>query len=356
MSSARSEPANGLAMLHGRIASMVGEAVSRMLAPKLRHEPIPMHLGDNRGGGDRIEAGVALGERGLRQREIRDRTSVHQHVTWHHGQCRDGPAHRLEARAIDVDLVDLRDARHADADCERDATDPPVDPFSGRAAEDLRIVDPIDERLGRKDHCGRHDGAGKRAHADLVDPRHRHDSQLLEQPLVRPQVLEPAPLGGFLASPRNGGTVRHLPREPLLFHLQLLRAVGTLAQLAFASNENQRSSVAVGFIFPMRDGAPARPSHPPTAPATAAQGRSSITVEGGDGATCERAVVIKGADNEFDGVASEYRWHSEHHPGWDLIEQSLVQSASWSYDVLDFRTVDGQTRRACFDIGDFYQP
>ena len=94
----------------------------------------------------------------------------------------------------------------------------------------------------------------------------------------------------------------------------------------------------------------------PAAPVTMAQGRSSIAFEGGDGTTCERAVVIKGADNEFDGVASEYRWLSEHHPGWDLIEQSLVQSATRSYDVLDFRTADGQTRRACFDISDFYQP
>jgi hypothetical protein len=86
------------------------------------------------------------------------------------------------------------------------------------------------------------------------------------------------------------------------------------------------------------------------------QTQSSIVFEGGDGATCESAVVIKGARNELDGVASEYRWLSEHHPGWNLIEQSLVESASRSYDVLDFRSADGQRRRACFDISDFYRP
>jgi len=94
---------------------------------------------------------------------------------------------------------------------------------------------------------------------------------------------------------------------------------------------------------------------PETAPVTG-QGQSSIVFEGGDGTSCERAVVIKGARNEFDGVASEYRWLSEHHPGWNLIEQSLVESASGSYDVLDFRGADGQRRRACFDISDFYRP
>lgn len=89
---------------------------------------------------------------------------------------------------------------------------------------------------------------------------------------------------------------------------------------------------------------------------TTVQTTSGILFSGGDGATCERAVIIQGAANELDGVASEYRWLSEHHPGWDLIEQSLVRSANRSYDVLDFRTVDGRRLRACFDISDFYRP
>jgi len=83
---------------------------------------------------------------------------------------------------------------------------------------------------------------------------------------------------------------------------------------------------------------------------------ASLAFEGGDGTTCDKAIVIKGATNEFEGVASEYRYLTERHPGWTLKEQSLLHSGDRSFDLLKFVTADGKERRACFDISEFYQP
>jgi hypothetical protein len=80
------------------------------------------------------------------------------------------------------------------------------------------------------------------------------------------------------------------------------------------------------------------------------------TFQGGDGSNCEHAIVIRGAANEWEGVASEYRYLEERHPGWTLKGQSLVRSGDRSYDLLEFASADGTARRACFDISEFYQP
>lgn len=90
--------------------------------------------------------------------------------------------------------------------------------------------------------------------------------------------------------------------------------------------------------------------------ALAAVADAAPTFHGGDGSTCEQAIVIRGAANEWEGVASEYRYLEERHPGWTLKGQSLVRSGDRSYDLLEFATADGTARRACFDISEFYQP
>jgi len=88
----------------------------------------------------------------------------------------------------------------------------------------------------------------------------------------------------------------------------------------------------------------------------AAVAHATTTFVGGDGTSCEQAIVIRGAANEWEGVASEYRYLTERHPGWTLKGQSLVRSGERSFDLLEFATADGTARRACFDISEFYQP
>ena len=54
--------------------------------------------------------------------------------------------------------------------------------------------DVLDERIAGQDDRRRDHRPGERPHPDLVDARDRPDPDLLEQPLVRAQFLEAAPL------------------------------------------------------------------------------------------------------------------------------------------------------------------
>jgi hypothetical protein len=88
----------------------------------------------------------------------------------------------------------------------------------------------------------------------------------------------------------------------------------------------------------------------------AATADAAPTFHGGDGSNCEHAIIIRDAANEREGVAAEYRYLEERHPGWILKGQSLVRSGDRSYDLLEFATVEGTARRACFQISEFYRP
>ena len=69
---------------------------------------------------------------------------------------------------------------------------------------------------------------------------------------------------------------------------------------------------------------------------------------------CESAVVIKAANSER-GIAAERRWLAQHYPGHSDYAQELVAGAPGRvYDVLTFRTREGQEASVCFDITAFY--
>ena len=78
-----------------------------------------------------------------------------------------------------------------------------------------------------------------------------------------------------------------------------------------------------------------------------------ITLEGGDGSSVEKAVIIKAPDN-FIGVRVEYAWIKKNCPGWQLEKQSAFKAGNKIYDKMEFRTPDGQRKTIFFDITDFY--
>jgi hypothetical protein len=89
----------------------------------------------------------------------------------------------------------------------------------------------------------------------------------------------------------------------------------------------------------------AKPAAPPHAP---------ITYGGGDGTSCDKAIVIQGATGEHDGVRSEYIWLREHVPGYKMIRQAAVNGKGRVYDRLDYTDKDGAQHSTCFDITAFY--
>jgi len=130
----------------------------------------------------------------------------------------------------------------------------------------------------------------------------------------------------------------------------------------------RRADAAVeadGPWTPPRDDAGTRPWAPP--PETAAEppetdvesdagvdddaGVSRVWFEGGDGSSCEEAVVILGAQTDFGSIAAEYAWLAEHYPGYTLVRQALLEcDGRFHADMLTIRTARGAVIDVYFNI------
>jgi len=95
------------------------------------------------------------------------------------------------------------------------------------------------------------------------------------------------------------------------------------------------------------------PSEAPQKPAPRT-GKKGISFQGGDGSSMAKAVVIKGAQNSFTGVAAESRWIRQNHPDWRKMKQALLSEGGKHFDRIEYRTPGGETRTVYFDITDFF--
>jgi len=82
--------------------------------------------------------------------------------------------------------------------------------------------------------------------------------------------------------------------------------------------------------------------------------REGIRYEGGDGSSCEKAVIILGAPNELSGVFAEYEWLDRRYPGFDVLSQALLICNGAHTDALDVRLANGRTIDVYFNIDDFF--
>ena len=83
-----------------------------------------------------------------------------------------------------------------------------------------------------------------------------------------------------------------------------------------------------------------------------------IQYKGGDGLSKEKAIIIHGAENEFEGVDAEYTWleekFGEQDINWELILQELIVEESKEYDILRIKFSSGEIKDLWFDISNFY--
>ena len=83
-----------------------------------------------------------------------------------------------------------------------------------------------------------------------------------------------------------------------------------------------------------------------------------IQYKGGDGSSKEKAVIILGAENEFEGVDAEYVWLEEKFGkqdiNWELIFQELIVEESKEYDILRIKFSSGEITEFWFEISNFY--
>jgi hypothetical protein len=75
---------------------------------------------------------------------------------------------------------------------------------------------------------------------------------------------------------------------------------------------------------------------------------------GGDGLSCDRAVVV-GTKSHVGGIASERAWVREHYPGARVVRQALLGSSDGkrNYDILTIEKADREKLDICFDITAF---
>lgn len=74
-----------------------------------------------------------------------------------------------------------------------------------------------------------------------------------------------------------------------------------------------------------------------------------IVYSGGDGASCEQAVIIGDVQCREAGTLAERLWLAERYPGHREASQSALSLAGRQYDVVEFATAGGETRKVYFD-------
>lgn len=81
---------------------------------------------------------------------------------------------------------------------------------------------------------------------------------------------------------------------------------------------------------------------------------SHISFAGADGSICKKAVVIRNAANNVEGVAAERAWIAWKFPNAKLKGQAVSGAGNKTFDTLEIETADGESRTVCFDITDFF--
>jgi hypothetical protein len=74
-----------------------------------------------------------------------------------------------------------------------------------------------------------------------------------------------------------------------------------------------------------------------------------LSYSGGDGSSCDQAIVINNAKFREACTLGEKIWLEQKYPGYTQTRQSVVRAADKQFDVVQFTTPDGQARSVYFD-------
>lgn len=81
---------------------------------------------------------------------------------------------------------------------------------------------------------------------------------------------------------------------------------------------------------------------------------SHVSFVGADGSSCKKAVVVKNAANNVEGVAAEKAWIAWNYPDAKVKGQAVSGAGNKTFDTLEIETADGESKTICFDITDFF--
>ena len=74
-----------------------------------------------------------------------------------------------------------------------------------------------------------------------------------------------------------------------------------------------------------------------------------LVCAGGDGSSCQQAVVIANAKYRETGLMAEKLWLDQKYPGCKDTKQSAMNSVGKHYDLVELTTADGQSLKVYFD-------
>jgi len=149
---------------------VAGKPVAGKLGVVGAHEGVARDLGDDRGGGDRGAARVAVGERfDRRLLDPGEAQVVGQVMVGRLGQRFQSAADGQKGCLINVDSVDFGGGGGADADGQRLGANADGEFLARVGREHLRVGQAVDADAGRKDDGRGNDGSGQRPAAGLVD-------------------------------------------------------------------------------------------------------------------------------------------------------------------------------------------
>lgn len=109
------------------------------------------------------------------------------------------------------------------------------------------------------------------------------------------------------------------------------------------------ASVAVALVAGLCAAAGAGPMPaPPEVPTP----EPHIRFEGGDGSSCDQAVVVV-ARKETEGIRAQRWWVWSKNPGAVILDQKVTEKGDRDLETITFQLPGGAKRSVCFDITSF---
>ena len=159
-------------MQFSAVALVLAETIVRKTRAKFTHQSVARHLRDHARRRDAQTQAIAVDDRGLREREWKNRQAIDQNVVRQNRQTGYRDSHRLVRGAQDVNPVDLEIIDDSDRpDDFRMIRQEAVDFFAQIGRELFGILQlPMPETFRQNSRCG-HDRPGERTASGFIDPR-----------------------------------------------------------------------------------------------------------------------------------------------------------------------------------------
>jgi len=153
------------------ITFVAGEAILRILCVERGHETVAGDFGDDAGRGDAEAECVAGHQCGVRDGKPSHGEAVDQRMVGFAGQGRHGAGHGEMRGPEDIEAVDLRDVRLADAPMDVGADgEHGMEMLAFFGGQFFRVIQAFERAVIRQDDSGGDHGTGERTASGFIDP------------------------------------------------------------------------------------------------------------------------------------------------------------------------------------------